>query len=402
MNTVEKSKKIQEFLKYKEGNTKKSYINSLKKFLKWFDKKYPKTDFDSYLKDIRLMEIKEKIATTDQYEKDILDYLKELKTKYTPKTIATDIAIVKGLLRKCRIDLDNAFWDDVRNLSPGTATTNDVIVSSQKELKEILTHANTRQRAIFMTMITSGTRLIETCSLKLKDDGRSSYIDLNHTYPRITIRYGQAKNKANGRTRISPEAKSCIVEWLKIRDDEIIKSYKRQMNFKTVPKIKDFTEAVINEIVKKEDRLFPFHGRTIEREWNELLAKAKYDEKNAVSPGHTKARRHKRNVHTLRKVFRSQIGMYNDDLGEFLINHVSELRSIYDVKGDEWLDQEYGKGLRYLTIFETVMDESDRIKRINKQMKEKDQTITEMQKRIDSLEDKYGDLLHEIVMKKKD
>ena len=60
MNTVEKSKKIQEFLSYKEGNTNKAYANSLKKYLKWFDKRHPKIDFDSYLKDIRLMEIKDK------------------------------------------------------------------------------------------------------------------------------------------------------------------------------------------------------------------------------------------------------------------------------------------------------------------------------------------------------
>ena len=83
MNTVEKSEKIKDFLSYREGNTKNAYTNELRKFLKWFDKRYPKTNFDSYIKDIRLMEIKEKIAKTDQYERDILDYHKELKKTFS-------------------------------------------------------------------------------------------------------------------------------------------------------------------------------------------------------------------------------------------------------------------------------------------------------------------------------
>jgi len=375
MNKIEESKKIQDFLSYREGNTKKSYTNSLKKFLKWFDKKYTKIDFDSYLKDIRLMEIKEKIAATDQYEKDILNYLKELKTKHPPKTISTDIAIVKSLLRHCRIDLDNAFWDQIKRLRPGNATVNESKASTQKELKEILTHANTRQRAIFMTMITSGLRVGEVCSMKMKD------IDLNHAYPRIKISYAAAKNKKPCRTRVSPETKSCILEWLKIRDNEIIKSYKRQMNFGTVPKVDSF-----EDVVKQEDRLFPFETRTIERIWNELLAKAGYDEKNDSGI-------HKRNVHSLRRVFRTQYGKYNNDLAEYFMNHISELDRVYDLKDDEWLDQEYGKGLRYLTIFETVMDESDRIKDINKQMKEKDVRITKLEQDLQDMDRQLRKLL---------
>lgn len=372
MNTVEKSKKIQKFLSYREGHTKNMYSNSLKKFLKWFDKKHSELDFDIYLKDIRLMEMKEKIATTDQYEEDILEFLTELKEKYEAKTIMGDIAVIKSMLRHHRIDLDNAFWDGVKRLQPGNSPVNQTIVSSQKELKEILTHANTRYKGIFITLITSGLRVGEVCSLKMGD------IDLNYTYPRITIRSTNSKNKQPGKTRVSPEAKSCIMEWLKIRDNEIIKSYKRQMNFKTVPYIKEFTETVKKEIISREDRLFPFDVRTVERAWIDLLEKAKYIEKNVISKGIAKGERHKRNVHSLRKVFRTQYGKYNKDLAEYFMNHVSELERIYDDKSEEWLDQEYGKGLRYLTIFETVMDESDRIKRINKNLKD----VTDENKRL--------------------
>ena len=373
MNTIETSKKIKKFLSYREGNTKKSYANSLKKFLKWYDGKYPNSDFDSYLKDIRLMEVKEKIATTDRYEDDIKDFLKQSKKNYPPKTITGDLAVFKSLLRHYRIDLANAFWDDVKRLKGGNAAINQNIICSLKELKQILTHANTRQRAIFMTMITSGLRVGEACSLIMDN------IDLKHSYPRITI--VDAKNDVTGHTRASPEAKFAIMEWLKIRDKELRKSCKRQMTFHTIPK-----DTNIEKFVEKEDRLFPYRERTIEKEWNELLEKAGYDEKNKRYDGKEKGARYKRNLHTLRKVFRTQFGKYSEDLAEYFMNHVSELKRTYDFKGDEWLDQEYGKGLKYLTIFEIHVDESDRIKQITKKLEKKDEQIKELQNKMDKME----------------
>jgi len=54
--------------------------------------------------------------------------------------------------------------------------------------------------------------------------------------------------------------------------------------------------------------------------------------------------------------------------------------------------------MQNLTIF---TKESKDVSEVKEQIKEKDQVIAEMQKRIDSLEIKYGDLLHELVVKKK-
>ena len=374
MNTIETSEKIKKFLSYREGNTKKSYTNSLKKYLKWYDEKYPNTNFDSYLKDIRLMEVKEKLLTTDQYEDDIKDFLKHSKKNYPPKTITSDLAVFKSLLRHYRIDLDNAFWDDVKRLKGGNAAVNQNIVCGLKELKQILTHANTRQRAIFMTMITSGLRVGEVCSLTMDN------IDLKHSYPRITVI--NTKNDITGHTRASPEAKFAIMEWLKIREKELRKSCKRQITFHTIPKL---SEVEIACFIRSENRLFPYHERTIEKEWNELLEKAGYNEKNERYDGATKGARYKRNLHTLRKVFRTQFGKYSEDLAEYFMNHVSELKRTYDFKGEEWLDQEYGKGLKYLTIFEIHVDESDRIKQITKRLKEKDQQIGNLERTMQEL-----------------
>ena len=138
MNEILNSKKITIFLEGLPKNTKEVYKTGLKKFVEWLNKTYPKENLDNYIKDIRLMQPKEKIQTTDRYEKDIRAWLIELKKKYAPKTISGDIASLRGILVKNRIDLDQVFWKEIKQLKPGNAPLNEVIVSTPQELKNIL------------------------------------------------------------------------------------------------------------------------------------------------------------------------------------------------------------------------------------------------------------------------
>ena len=165
-----KMNKIEEFLDGLPKNTESAYRTGLNKYLAWFEKKYPGEKFNDYIKDIRLMEAKEKIQTTDRYEKDIRGWVIELKKKYAPKTISTDIASVRGLLSKNRIDLDKIFWKEIKNIQPGTASLCEVIVSTPQELKKILQHApDVRAKSFFMALATNGMRLSELCNLKMND-----------------------------------------------------------------------------------------------------------------------------------------------------------------------------------------------------------------------------------------
>jgi len=370
-NTIENSEKIEEFLKGLNYHTHHNHKTGLKNFLTWFNNQYPNEKFDEYIKDIRLMEPKEKIKTMDRYEKDIRYWLIELQKRYAPKTVSTLVASIRGLLIFYRIDLDQIFWKQLNYSKAAKSPRCDIIVSTPKELKEIMQQCpDIRAKSFFMILATSGLRIDELCKLKIND------IALKYQCPRIIIR--DPKNKVKGETRISPEAKESYLQYLKVRDDKIRTSHYRTINLGYA---KNISEDELDEIIKNETRAYPFTARNMSKIWNQMLEKSGYTEKDNSSL----QIRYKRNVHTLRKYFRTNFGLYNDDLAEYFLNHVSELKRTYDHKPKEWLDQEYYNGCKYLSIFEAPMDTSEQLQDLNEKLTEKDKQIQELEKKMDEM-----------------
>jgi len=133
------------------------------------------------------------------------------------------------------------------------------------------------------------------------------------------------------------------------------------------------TEEQIKEIIKNETRAYPYTTRTMNRAWNIMLQKSHMDkkDKNGGIP-----EKHERNVHSLRKYFRQNYGKYSDNLAEYFMNHRTELSRIYDDKPDEWLDEQYMNGAHFLTIYETPMEPSTRIKELEEQVRNLEEKVT--------------------------
>ena len=82
-------------------------------------------------------------------------------------------------------------------------------------MQEILTHANARERAFFLTMSSSGLREKELCLLKIDD------FDFNSNPVMIKVSAKISKTKKKYFSFCSVEARNALVEWKKIRDDFI-------------------------------------------------------------------------------------------------------------------------------------------------------------------------------------
>jgi len=261
------------------------------------------------------------------------------------------------------IDLDNAFWKKLkkRGIEKNVEPICDFKIPKPDELKQILTHANTKARAIFLLQSSSGLRIGEVCSLKLSD------IDMNYDYPHITIRGKKTKTRAKGRTRCSPEAKDSILEWLKIRDSEI------QLKKVRVPK--EYLDQDINE------RLFTCSPKSARNMWNTLLKKAQFSDRDDSG----KYKRHMMGTHSLRKYFINEFSKYNNDLARYLANQRTNLDRKYRDWTDEYLDEQYAQGVKYLLVNEREVTDK-RIQDLDSQVTKLQQENAELRDRIDKLD----------------
>lgn len=340
--TIFEAAKIKDFInEYTAKETIRQYKIALKKYFIHYNK-----DPDSYIKDIRNMDNGNKNKVIDQYEKDISHYRNYLiESDYSPKAIHNYISAIKMFLEHHRIDLDKAFWKKLkqRGIEKVAEPICNFKIPTSSDLKQILTHASTKPRAMFLLQSSSGMRIGEICSLKLSD------IDLEYEYPHITLR--KTKSRAKGRTRCSPEAKEAITEWLKIRKEQLELKQKRTLDKYQNPEDKD--------------KLFPGTPKSARKMWNNLLRKSNFAKKDKTG----KYERNLMSTHTLRKFFRNEVSKYDNQLAAYLMNQRTALDRKYRDWNDDYLDQEYAKGVQYLMVFQSnVTDE--RINDLDIQLKD--------------------------------
>ena len=175
---------------------------------------------------------------------------------------------------------------------------------------------------------------------------------------------------------MSLEAKASYLEYLKVRKKIMRTAILRSVNLKIDRKNFD-----INEYLENEERTYPFTKRTMEGIWRIMLQKSGYADKdeNSLKP------RYKRTVHCLRGFFITNFSLYNENLAEYFVNHVSELKETYDHKSEEWLDQEYLNGCKYLSVFETPQDTSEKLQDLNEKINNLENENEQLRKDMQSL-----------------
>ena len=220
---------------------------------------------------------------------------------------------------------------DIKREAKGGAATIDKALTAGV-ICQAIKGADVRNRAIILTLASSGLRVGELLSLEMKD------IDLESTPVMINIRASKTKNKQARFTFITPEATEAVKAWLKNRDEYLQQSAKHNQNFlksgiKTAP------------VQTESTLLFPVSDSQVNQAWESCLKKAGLYSKDSESG------RNVYRLHSLRKFFISSVSLAGArTLAEHLAGHMGYLDSSYRQVSPEYAAAEYLKIQNILTV----------------------------------------------------
>ena len=343
--------KIEEFLDgYKNKNTIYGHKVHLNKFFKII-----RQNPDTYFKKDR------------DYKQDVIKFWKVLMKRDTPPlSIKNAMSSVRVFLEENEVTIPKRTWKNLRNKMKGTRPLTIDLIPKPNELKRILQHATAKERAIFLISSSSGMRIDEVLQL-IPDD-----IDMDNNPVKINIRGTTTKSGNPRLTFISNEAKESIEEWLKVRDDYLLTSYRRSRNKISKEGKKLFV------VERRNERLFPFTYAPTRKAWINLIIKSGFDKKDRTT------KRYRMHIHALRKYFRTRMALEIPvDVVEALMGHEGYLTQAYRQYSEDQLGELYNKAVHNINVFDIQPDLSG----IHEQMKEKDQTIKEMQKRMENMDE---------------
>ena len=204
-------------------------------------------------------------------------------------------------------------------------------IPTVEELRTILSFAHIRDKALFLTMLSSGLRVGTVMSLKLKD--YEPYEDLAI----IHVEGGEGRKLSEGVwywTFITPEARKTVdayLDWRRRRGEELT------------------PESPLFATVKKDEEFK--YATNVSRQWRRLVAKAGHG-KLIENTGWLDI-----HLHVLRKFFHTKCkgAGITRDYYDFWMGHTQGL----DLADSYWREeiprhvQEYRKAIPYLTVFET-------------------------------------------------
>jgi integrase len=241
-----------------------------------------------------------------------------------------------------------------RQSPPARAITQDVPFS-REDLIKVIAHAPIQLKALIYVLLSSGMRLGECTSLRLKD--------VDTTTDPITVYLPKhiTKNRLPRITFISTEARPIFLEWLKYREKYLKLNERKNGYWK-----------------EGEDRIFPFDTSNAETMLRNALIKAELMKRDRNTNRSTL------HLHTLRKFFRTQLvkgGNGNAiDMVEKLMGHEGYLTNAYVKVNEDELREFYKQAEHYLFIQQPITMKDP----------EAEKRISEQEKRIKELEEKLA------------
>lgn len=357
--------------------TKASYYSALKS---WIVFKYGRENVSDYSgrffkhsksdkenrvkrdKENRLLEIEDGV---ERYfnELDDVNFLDDFKKfiiwlgneGYASLTITTYVSSVKIFFRRqdnrCTIIDDD--WKQIKNnLLPQSkrAATQDEILTKE-QLKVLLIYMPIHLKAMTLFLLSSGVRIGAACQLVMED------LHLDDDPPWVNVREKYTKRGLGGRyIWMSNEAGEALREW------HIIRQNKK----KAVGRGEKYEDY-------DENSVFNYTDKNFRRRYNLILKKVDAGNKPPVydrrDPS-TKRRIRIYHVHTLRKFFRTSMGMGGvpDMLVHAWMGHNAYLDE-YDKMRRPEMTQVYQDNMHHVTIYEKSIDEQANEKAV-KAMKE--------------------------------
>ena len=334
----------------KKKSTHRAYKLHLVKYFQHMNIK----DIDKYVKDTRTMNVKEKIEYLDKLENDLKEYWQYLNKESTGKTPYVWLSAIKMfLINNKTFELDDVYIKLQKNGHGNYAVTN-TDTPTKAQLLKIFSYSNPESKAIFMFQLTSGQRIGKVIETTFDN------IEMDHECPRVF--YPHSKQKFRVKTRITPECKKILQEYLKDGQRE------RFINIR---------ERRGGHCRKKEldmNRLFPMDIGTANAIWNNMVKNAGLYKLDPTT--------HKPvfGTHCLRRYFLSNFS--DRGFSDFFSGHITPRNREYRKYSHEKLDEIYKEHIDEINIFETAPDLTD----INEEMKQKDTQIRNLTDRLEKLE----------------
>jgi integrase len=349
--------KIDEFLSnYEKKNTIKCHRLNLKYYFKFVG-----------------IEPEKYFTKKRDYSPNFIDYSQSLR-HLSPCTRSSRLATVKLFLEENDVVIPKKTLNKTTARLRNKPQTMDEI-PQPKELKEILSHGNTKDRAMFLFSSSSGCRINEVLSLEKTDIPNFKRLEQNKPagFPvKVNIRGEISKNGEPRITFISTEAWESLLEWMKERD-----AYLKQAIGKTN---KEYKKS------ENDDRLFPHGYTTAFKSWHRCLKKAGYHD---LDPTTGIVKMH---IHVLRAYFKNRMlsAGIQERIIEILLGHIGYVGGAYDKFSIDELTAAYTKAENHLCIFST---QSKDVTDLNEKMQEKDKQIEKMQQHISDIDQQLRKLL---------
>lgn len=188
-------------------NTRKNFLQGMRYFTD-FVKKTPIELLDGAEDEIKngILMRKRKIR---EYLLTFREWLKG--QEYAPKTIHNHMVAIKSFYRSFDVDLPQL---NNKKSFKVLATEENGMRLEKDNIKQILKHANIRNRAIILTMASSGLAQSDVLDLRIKDFKRGIDEKTNIT----TLELRRIKTQCNFITFLSPEATKAVLEYLEYRN----------------------------------------------------------------------------------------------------------------------------------------------------------------------------------------
>ncbi len=314
---------------FRNANTKNSYRAALNLFKKTMKIK----DLGEYLK------------SKPDVIVDLKKFLNNLKGRPS-KTINTYVGAVKVFFRDHNLKVPENDWRKLRKRGffpkRVKAETQDRR-PSKSELKRILNHMNIKGRALVLFLISSGTRIGETLQLKVED------FQLDSDPPQVHIRAAYTKGGVGERiVYFSYEARDTLKDWVSVKNE----TTKRRVLIELNKKFRKKSKNTFNG-----DRMFPWSPSTAQFMWSIACDKA------GLGTRDKRTNRRIYHLHTLRKFFRTNIGIELDYI-HALMGHREYLDDAYlrlDNQGE--IGRMYLSAMKNVTVYSANLSRKEEVKR---------------------------------------
>lgn len=259
-----------------------------------------------------------------RYEDDVVAFLDDLEGKgLAPKSIKCKVeGAVRSFLLENNVELPRRFWKRLKISSQ--AITQDRLFTKE-ELRQIFIHMDVLGRAVASVQLSSGVKIEDVLQIKISD----MHLEKN------PVRFYYMNHKIGKRWIgfLTVEAKTIVLEWLKVRESYMLQHVWRNAVHHGLTDL-GFEEFM--EENKLDILLFPIKRGMVYYRWWYALDCANLNQRDPNT--------HRRFLHnhTFRQYLKSWAGtVLQESVVEALMGHtrgLSDVRTIYNKYGSDCED----------------------------------------------------------------